>query len=1219
MASGSAPRSIRASLYIDGKPAENSIKSLTDLTRKLERELNQLTVGTEEWQRKLAQLQSARGHLQNIRNEVRGVSGAFAQMREELGKFGTLAAGYLGFQFITSQFQGIIAGNAKLSDSLADMRRVIGLTEAGVLNLDSSLGKLDTRTSKSELRGMAIIAGKLGVAKTEVLAFVEATDKLTVALGDELGNADQITTQLGKILNVFDGKVTGDNITTLGNAMVKLANDGVASAGFIADFTQRVSGIAKTAGMSLPATLAIGAGIEELGGRSESAATAMQKLLLSISSDTPKAAKIAGMSLKDYTKLLADGPEQALLKYTRGLVANKNAFSEVTKSLDDAGEEGARTIETITKLGQNFEFFSGKINDASYAITGYNEINEAFNLKNQTLGAQVDKLGKDFNSLGNNKTLVNFLTTLVILASNTVRWIKENSEAISRFVRIILTGTAAWLGYRTALVAVNLYTTLAAASMATLRTVTLLLALAKAKLTGDTLRAAAAQRLLGVAMAANPYGVILAIIGALTAAYVLFSSKMETAAQIQHDLNQINQEAVKNSMLETDKIKGLVAALNKQNISLEAKKVIVDKLRAIMPDYLKGYTDEQIMAGKATGAINNYIAALQRKTRAQAATDAIQKIQSENIDLEKVWTPADLTGLDKVAYNIDNALGKGKEFMDGVNKIVKMENAPKLFANKARIKEILSQNEDVLVEQMITPETKTPTGSFAPTAKPDKKAISAAEQARKQALSEFEKLDDEYKKLNLQRLNDQLSANEKEVKQEGDKYDSLIKKEQDFLKMKGATPEQKKATNANIKDLEAKKEVAINDLRVRQEVEMQQKIKDLHIHLTGVHETELQKQLNQINKFYDEQERLFAGNQKALVELRKSRTTEIADAELRETERLALEKAEIESRLDPLINGDTKKNRLASINKKYDDEIIALKAKFSKEMQLTQQFQDAVAAIEKNRRAEVDKTTGESNKWTKESTIEAVQTTSDAVFSIMENNRQAALNGALSHIEKQRQSELENKNLTEAQKKKINDKYDAQVKAEKLKAWKADQAAAVAQAIINGALAVTKALPNIPLAVLSGVTAAAQVAVILGQKPPEFAQGGMSNEDPAGYVSNTTLFNRSASGRPFVAGEAGKEWIAPNWMLKNPTYANIIGSLEVARKEKRMYASGGFNAENTSSTAIDYSYSFAKLENLVMTVVEEQRRFNKLPIVNDWQVQEDYARKLQNDRNSQMG
>src|SRR5690606_110966 len=215
-----------------------------------------------EWNAKMRELKVHQATLAGIRKEVNGVAGAFGWLKTELGKFGTQAVGYLGSQIVTSHLQNIISHTAKLSDSLADIRRVAGLTEDEVRKLDKSFGELDTRTSKAGLREIAQVAGRLGVAKDDILGFVEATDMLVVALGDELGNADQITTQLGKILNVFDGEVNGDNITRLGNAMVKLANDGVASAGFISDFAQRVSGMAKTAGMGLGATLGLAAGIE---------------------------------------------------------------------------------------------------------------------------------------------------------------------------------------------------------------------------------------------------------------------------------------------------------------------------------------------------------------------------------------------------------------------------------------------------------------------------------------------------------------------------------------------------------------------------------------------------------------------------------------------------------------------------------------------------------------------------------------------------------------------------------------------------------------------------------------------------------------------------------------------------------------------------------------------------------------------------------------------
>ncbi len=42
-----------------------------------------------------------------------------------------------------------------------------------------------------------------------------------------------------------------------------------------------------------------------------------------------------------------------------------------------------------------------------------------------------------------------------------------------------------------------------------------------------------------------------------------------------------------------------------------------------------------------------------------------------------------------------------------------------------------------------------------------------------------------------------------------------------------------------------------------------------------------------------------------------------------------------------------------------------------------------------------------------------------------------------------------------------------------------------------------------------------------------------------------------------IIGEAGNEWVAPNWMLRAPRYANIIGYLEAERRRATPFASGG--------------------------------------------------------------
>ncbi|HPB85741.1 MAG TPA: hypothetical protein PLR63_08140 [Paludibacteraceae bacterium] len=119
----------------------------------------------------------------------------------------------------------------------------------------------------------------------------------------------------------------------------------------------------------------------------------------------------------------------------------------------------------------------------------------------------------------------------------------------------------------------------------------------------------------------------------------------------------------------------------------------------------------------------------------------------------------------------------------------------------------------------------------------------------------------------------------------------------------------------------------------------------------------------------------------------------------------------------------------------------------------------------------------------------------DSQFQIDKNNRDAQVSEQLRTLNKQRENEIKNKSLTEKQKEKIDADYDKKVAKIKLEAWKADQEAAKTQAIINGALAIVRALAtvkypvNLVVAAAYAVSTALQVDVINSQKPPQYFKG----------------------------------------------------------------------------------------------------------------------------------
>lgn len=410
-----------------------SLKELYAEQKKLAAMQSFAVPGTKEAKELNKQLTEVKNRIYEVKTGTSGFGATLHKLKDELKGVGMAAIAYLGFQFVTDSFRKIIKGTAKVTDELSDLRRVTGMTAIEANNLNKSLGTMDTRTNNSGLRKIAIIAGKLGVAKDQILDFTKAVDMLVVSLGDELGDADTITTQLGKILNVFDGKVTGDNISKLGNAIVELANAGVASGGFITDFAQRVSGIAKASNLSLGSTVGLAAGFEELGLRSESSSTALQKLLSTIAGDIPTAARIANMNVAEFNELFSKSPQEALIKYAEGLTKNKKSFSEITASFKDAGEEGARVVQTLQAIGQRGDFLREKMLLANKATQETNAINDAYAIKNVNLASTIDKISKQLAAMANSKVVEAFLTPLINGFATLIGAVDKTKSSLEQF------------------------------------------------------------------------------------------------------------------------------------------------------------------------------------------------------------------------------------------------------------------------------------------------------------------------------------------------------------------------------------------------------------------------------------------------------------------------------------------------------------------------------------------------------------------------------------------------------------------------------------------------------------------------------------------------------------------------------------------------------------------------------------------------------------------
>lgn len=404
-----------ANIYINGIAADATLKSLREEAKKLRDELAHLSPESDKFAAKAAQFKQVQGRIEEVNGSLKRTKGIFGQIQAEIGKFGTLAIAYLGFDAITGKLGNMISQNAKLSDSFADVQKTTGLTEAEVKKLNSELKNYDTRTARSELLALARDAGKLGITgKRDIEEFVKAADKINVALGEDLG-ADAIK-QIGKLVNVFQLKEQfglEQSMIKVASAINDLGMSSEASEGFMVNFLNRMGGIAPLANISIDQTLALGATLDALGQTAEVSSTALSKMFVKMASEAETYARIAGVSTDEFKKKMDENALEAFMMVLEAAGKTEGGIVQLTETLGDLGIEGGRATGVFGALAKNADMLKKQMDIANKGFKDGNSVIEEFNTKNENLAAKVEKLQKYFAGLFINSSFLDGLKAMV--------------------------------------------------------------------------------------------------------------------------------------------------------------------------------------------------------------------------------------------------------------------------------------------------------------------------------------------------------------------------------------------------------------------------------------------------------------------------------------------------------------------------------------------------------------------------------------------------------------------------------------------------------------------------------------------------------------------------------------------------------------------------------------------------------------------------------------
>lgn len=651
-----------------------NLKELKTTLKNINRELNSGNIerGSERWNELAKKAREVKTEIAKVNDEMKVAKRTLKPPTSFFNNIGvawsSFHSSFIGlkdsFNSAKAFMEGFVNEYAEMAEHTSGVVKYTGLAKEEVDALNESFKQLDTRTPREKLNDLAADAGRLGIqSKEAVLDFVEAADQINVALGEDLG--EDAVKNIGKLAQMFgdaDRMGLKQAMLSTGSVINELAQSSSASEGYLMEFTSRLAGVGKQAGMTQADVMAFGSVLDQNMVNVEKGATALQNVITALYAKPAKLAKVAGLDVKEFTKLLKTDGNAAVLKFIEAL-RKAGKMDALAPMLQDMKLSGSGVTQTLSTLAANLQQVKETQQQATRAFEDGTSVTNEFNTANNTAKGELEKAqkrAKDLRvELGEKlypvfTAMIEGGNTLLSVLMKISPWLNAHAKEITVVTAVIVTyaavvKVAAWLN--ALLAAKTALATMAQkawnASVAVGRTVmnlanglVLLMQVGYFTLTRNLARARVAQEALNKTMIKNPYAAIAAAVIAVGGAIYLWVKREKQLTQTwkerlaiekdRIDVEEKGNEAVASTQT---KITLLTAIVHDNNRKLADRLAAIKALQKIVPGYTAQIDTEGRVVRENTRAIKDYITELKRKAIIQAAQEKLVEIGKEKMNV----------------------------------------------------------------------------------------------------------------------------------------------------------------------------------------------------------------------------------------------------------------------------------------------------------------------------------------------------------------------------------------------------------------------------------------------------------------------------------------------------------------------------------------------------------------------------------------------------------
>lgn len=595
----------------------SSVRELEHTIKAVNEELRGVERGTPKWKELAAQLKKCKTELSLVNAETREAESRWSQftgfLNKNWGAITQIIATYSGTAYTIKQ---CVEAYAEMDEAMTDVRKYTGQTADEVERMNEDFKKMDTRTSREQLNELAGAAGRLGISGTEnIEEFVDAADKINVALGDDLG--EKAVGHIGKLATMFGEDerlgLRGSMLAT-GSAVNELAQNSSAAAGYLVDFTARVAGVGKQAGLAQTQIMGFASVLDQNMQQDETSATAFQNLLTKMFQEPSKFAELAGQNVKTFSELLRTDANEAVLQFLQAM-HNKGGFAELAPMFEEMSMDGSRATGVLSVMADKIDDIRAAQSLANEAYTDGTSVISEFNVQNESVQAQLDKARKRFNDLAVNlgQKLMPVARVAISTTSVAVKTLYTIISFCEQHITVIIALTAA-------IVALN------AKRLAGI-------AVAKLEVLWNEKILVSSKRLWAV-LVANPYTAVFAAIVAVIGVIIDLNRRTNELTATQKAMAEAEKRATENAATEKTRLEQLRKIVLDSNQSLTDREKAIKEIQDVVPDYIANIDKEGKAYEQNTQRLDDYLKKLKQKALLEGAKDILGELGKKKAELQ---------------------------------------------------------------------------------------------------------------------------------------------------------------------------------------------------------------------------------------------------------------------------------------------------------------------------------------------------------------------------------------------------------------------------------------------------------------------------------------------------------------------------------------------------------------------------------------------------------